>query len=198
MSDTTTNTQTIKYEKIVNRDISNLLKTGTNTSNAENNLANNQGKLWGNLLGSLEMAMDWAKLEEIGSSTDGQKAVRKVLQDHLKREILKESNLSLDTDAKGKVLWSKDKHTRPIMKYTSDIAKVVACGMASDLLPNDGTYAARCDILKACQGSKSALELIKLAITQIDSAMEKATPAEYSDIMDCFQTLSVHIAKVQS
>jgi len=183
---------TIKYEEIKDRTVEGMLKTGNLTSNAENNLANNQGKLWGNLLGALEGNLDWAMLEGMNN----QKEIRKVIQEHLKKEILKTGE-ELEKNEKGGVIWSKDKKTKPIMKYTSDIAKIVSSGMAGELLPGDGTFAARCDILKACKQEKSALDLIKLAISQIDSAMGKADSAEYPNILKEFQTLSAHVATVQ-
>ncbi len=189
----------IKYTEIKVRDLGTLLKTGNTTTNAENNLANNQGKLWGNLLGSLESTLDWTSLENMnnGDDVEAQKAIRKAIQDHLKQRILKEEGVSLMKGEKGNVLWSKDPKTAPIMKYTSDIAKIVTAGMSSELLPGDGTVAARCDILKACKAEKSALELIKLAMAAIDNAMTKATPQEHSAILAEFQGLSVHIAAVQ-
>jgi len=190
MSDTT---KALKYEVIKNRDMASVLNAGNLTSNAESNLSNNQGKLWSNLLGNLEGNIDWDILEQY----EDQDKIREALQDHLKKEILKEGQ-ELQKTAKGQVAWSTDKKTRPIMKYTSDIAKIVKAGMCSVLLPGDGKVAARCGILKLCTGTETSLEAITRLIKGIDVAMGKAKKIEYSDILDQFQTLSVHVATLKS
>jgi len=184
---------TIKYEEIKDRSVTGMLKSGALTTKSENGLANNQGKLWGNLLGALEDELDWNALENLVNvkpeEGGGQKGIRKVIQAHLKK-LITASGEELERNEKGGVIWSKDKKTKPIMKYTSDIAKIVAAGMSNELLPGNNTFASRCDILKACKPTLSSVEKIRLAITQIEQIVKGAEAVEYSAIYAEISTLA--------
>jgi hypothetical protein len=97
----------------------------------------------------------------------------------------------------GSIKWASWERTRRIMAYASDIAKITASGLGSELLQEDknGEFdvAARCDILKQATSEKPLLKKVESVAGTLQKLLDLCT--EDTDILGAFshvQTLAVN------